>query len=60
MTPYRDHPCNVDSNTLLMLLKEVYNGKNGDNRIKGIQCGKGDMQALHQNYDGDVKSYKWI
>ena len=59
MTPYRDQTSKIiDSKTFIILLKGACNGTHGDTWIKGIQCGKGVIQALQQQYDGDVESYK--
>ena len=44
--PLKESAFNVYGKTLLILLKEVCNGTNGDTWIKGIQCGKGATQAL--------------
>ena len=37
---------NVESNTVLTLLKDLCNGTNGDTWIKGIQFGKAVIRAL--------------
>ena len=50
----------VDSNTVLIFLKELCHGKNGDTWIKGIPCVSATTQTLHQYYGGDVDSYKPI
>ena len=45
---------------MIILLKELYNGTNGDTCIKGTRCVRAVIQALQQHYNVGVESDKQI